>query len=153
SLTTGNVTDPSGWTATMRVKVNSSDGLYENCHLAVADGRKVGGLGLGGGPKVSSNSRGVFYGDTGYFGPNMHQLYSIETLGYRTYQMVYDPSGDSGNGTVKYYADGILIGTLTRAQVVSDSGVGISFGDNDYYPVDPASDAQYSLVRFELGQH
>src|SRR5205809_1476189 len=37
-LASSNLTDPSGWTATMRAKVNTADGLYENCYFGVADG-------------------------------------------------------------------------------------------------------------------
>ena len=34
---------------------------------------------------------------------------------YHIVQMYYDPSGDGGNGAVRYYDDGWLKGTVTRA--------------------------------------
>lgn len=44
----------------------------------------------------------------------------VHHAGYHTVQMYYDPSGDGGNGTVRYYDDGWLKGTITRADTLLD---------------------------------
>jgi hypothetical protein len=150
NLVSSNLTDPSGWTATMRVKLNRASGANTgllNSYVSVADGRDAWILSLGGGADVPSSGQGVF----DFFGARYATI--DPTPGYRNYQMVYNPSGDGGNGSATYYLDGLVIGTETRAHAPDMTGLRIDFGDGDSTSSGGESDAQYALVRFELGQH
>ena len=69
--------------------------------------------------------------------------------GYRTYQMVYNPT----NQVVSYYVDGYFVTSVTRSQIFPLSGDGefLQFGDGTSFS--PPEDTQYALVELQAGQH
>lgn len=147
-LTLAQVTDPAGWTLTVRAKLNASDRVVQ-AYFGVDDGPSpVTGT-------LWSLNMVKTVTDTGVYelvnpdtqGP---QVSSIDpSLAYHTYNIYFDPAGDSGNGAVTYYMDGAVIGTQSRAGAQVQSVRRVEWGDS--WNVGGASDAQYSLVRFETG--
>ncbi len=151
-LPLGYVTNSSGWTATMRVKVNRAIGVGPGkVYCALVDDRDGWLMALNGGPDITPDNTGLYYMEPAQ---DLVQLSPIDpTPCYRTYQIIYDPSGDSSNGSVTYYADGAVLGTLTRFQTVNVDATGprIEWGDGE--GDGGVTDAQYNLIRFQLGQH
>ncbi len=71
---------------------------------------------------------------------------------FHTYQIVYDPAADAGNGGVTFYVDGVNVGTQTRAAAANAGNSRIVFGDNASLDF-PASDSEWALVRLDVGQN
>ncbi|HOW71890.1 MAG TPA: hypothetical protein PKY77_14920 [Phycisphaerae bacterium] len=146
-LASADVADPDGWTYTVRVKVNAANMVFE-ASFGVIEGGDWWNLHLVVG---APEQTGVWVID-GNAAP-FERLSSVDpSAAYHTYQTVYDPSANGGAGGVTFYLDGISIGTRARGQGYQVPGMlRLDFGDNDRG--DAPSDSQWSLVRFETGQH
>jgi hypothetical protein len=144
-LATADVTDPSGWTMTARIKDVDATVAWTGA-FAVRDGTNVwpmyvlsyGPAGRPGIYKVNSDST-----------LSSTLLVDIDTTSaYHTYQMYYDPNAAS----VSWYVDGNYITSYTRAQATTAQGLyRLEFGDASR--PDVSSDAKFALVSFETGQH
>lgn len=139
-------TDPAGWTYTARVKVNTATQVFEasfgvierndwwNLHLVAGGAADTGGVWV-----VDRNAN-----------PGERLSPIDPSASYRTYQIVFDPAADGGAGGVTYYLDGRVIGSRSRGQQYQVGGMTrLDFGDIDRG--DAASDSQWSLVRFDIG--
>ena len=159
--TTADLSDPNGWTATMRAKAVVADRSFMvQFNLSDGDGTSgstwvmhlIDGTNLT--PPNGPGEMGVYAGDSpaldGFGGTQLSTL--DPTAAYHTYQMYYDPSGDGGNGIMEYYIDGGLVGSNTRAEVrelpeLSRRTFGWGKGSS------PISDGHYSFVRLETGKN
>ncbi len=140
--------DPSGWTYTVRARVSSALSVFEAAFGVIERG-DWWSLHLVAGE--TPESIGAFLIDTGANqGPRLSPV--DPRSGYHTYQIVYDPLANSGTGGVTYYLDGEVIGTRARGQGYHVPGMTrLDFGDIDRGSA--PSDSQWSLVKFETGQH
>ena len=151
SLTTSDFSDPSGWTVTASEKViraNNGNGGNNNNFVAAVDGTNAWLMILEGGSGIATSSYGLYADDQNV---NLLQLSSAidPTSGYRTYQMVYNPT----NQTVSYYVDGYFITSVTRSQIFPLSGDGEFLQWGDGTSLTPPEDTQYALVELQAGQH
>ncbi|MBP7936845.1 MAG: hypothetical protein KA354_19560 [Phycisphaerae bacterium] len=141
--------NPSGWTVTMRAKA-----LYaadqSQAQLQVIDGKDVWALDLIDGR--GSFPRGLYARVTA--SPGIELIADVDpTAVYHTYQMVYDPAGDSGQGSVSYYLDGLWVGSRTRALVPDNTTYSrVLFGDNTAQTRGYATESHWAMVQLELGQ-
>ena len=95
----------------------------------MVDGNDGWVLNLRGGSDVPAGNTGLYYYDSGFVPVRLSS--TKPTGSYHTYQMVYDPNGNTGNGTVSYSVDEALLGTLTRAQMFDVTGPRIEWGDGE----------------------
>ncbi len=146
SLDPADASDPRGWTYTARVKVNTAAQVFD-ASFGVIDRNDWWNLHLVAGG--TSDTTGVWVVDS-----NAHPSERLSAINpsvvYHTYQIVFDPAAQGGAGGVTYYVDGRIIGTRFRGQQYQVGGMTrLDFGDIDRG--DTASDSQWSLVRFEIG--
>lgn len=148
-LSQGQVTDPTGWTLTVRAKLNAADRVNQ-AYFGVDDGPSPATGSLWSLHLVNQpGNSGVYqliHSDTQ--GPSVSAV--DPSLGYHTYNISYDPDGDNGNGAVTYYMDGAVVGSQTRATAQIQSVRRIEWGDT--WNAGGASDSQFSLVQFETGR-
>lgn len=146
-LAATDVSDSTGWTYTARVKASLATDILE-ASFGVIDGQEWWQIHLLTGPAA-----GVYLMNADASkGPQLSGL--DPSVDYHTYQIVFDPAGAGGLGEATYYVDGMATGSRTRGQNFSAGVAGLyrlDFGDNDRGAT--ASDSQWSLVRFELGQN
>ena len=145
--------DPTGWTFTSTVKLqlaadvndcqsarmwDPTHGDLWALHLVDGSGTKAAGM-------WALHTTGAV------------QIHAMDpTAGYNTYQMVYDPAGDSGSGLLTYYLNGGSVGTLTRGQAEDAPGGpgGDYMGFADWESAAGTSSSHdWKLVQFETGQH
>ena len=134
-LTSLQYDDPSGWTFTARVKVNSVTALWSSNMVLLDDGN---------GYYYTFMSDGVYTGDP------PAEKGDYDTSEYHTYQMVMDPAGGGGNGLLTYYVDGDPIDTQVRSYPLGGGNKDANFGDGNG---SAGSDIQFSLLKLETGQH
>src|SRR5208282_6114022 len=152
ALPSSDFTDPTGWTATLRAKVNQANAgsAYLRSAMSTADGNgNSWAYVLGGGADPS----GVFYLDTGQ---NSVQLSTsvIPDSGYHYYQVIYPGAG--GSGSANYYVDGVLVAVLLRTQVLgggTGTDSGLYFGCFGTAPYADYTDTEYAQVSLQTGSH
>ena len=147
-------TDASGWTFTLRTRSlaanhsNMQDNWWcvrdatDRWDLIAVAGN--GGTAVGVRTLTSAYSWSVIDGN------------STDVTQWHTYQIVYDPAGDSGNGTASVYIDGTSYATYTRTQVYNASvpASDLEVRGGDCSGVNTGGhENRYSLIRFETGQH
>jgi len=139
--------DSAGWTATARLKLLAA-GAPSQVQLQVIDGTDVWALSFIDGS--GSWTRGVYSRTTSAAGNDL--LSGIDpTQDYHAAQIVFDPAGDSGRGSVSFYLDGQVIGGLTRAGASDNTSYRrILWGDNT--SAGPPTESRWSFVQFETGQ-
>jgi hypothetical protein len=136
--------DPTGWTATARMKLVAGGDFTFQSWFSVDDSSDLWSMHLIDG--TGDQAAGV-YGVQNTSSGLGFQLSTVNpTLDYHTYQIVYDPADDD----VTYYVDGINVGNQTRATAPFQGVLRLEFGDSER---GPATDSRWSLVRFETGQH
>lgn len=146
NIASTNLTHPAGWTATVRVRLVSGGNIINQAVLQVIDGKDRFDIYLTDGS--GSVAKGVWIkgvsADT--------QISTIDpNAAYHTYQIVFDPAGNGGNGTASYYVDGALLATQTRAEAADNNKYKrILWGDNS--TAASASESRWALAQFELGQ-
>ncbi len=130
-----------GWTATARLRVlDASTNAYAVFMLA-DDGTDQWNL--------TFAEDGLYYCNEGV---TYTKLLDIDTTSaYHTYQLIYDPEADSGNGATSVYVDGGLITELTRGDMRNTTApLFYAWGT---FNTGASSQARWNLARFELGQH
>lgn len=133
-------TDPSGWTATWRVKAIETADLL-GVALAVADGQDNWMFVLADGDEGLANGIHQFQDGSG-----TAQISSIDpTDGYHWYQMLYNPGTDD----VSAYIDGSFVTTLTRASAPNLALERIQFGGLQSGIGE--ADAHYAFAQLETG--
>lgn len=139
--------DPSGWTFTAHLRAVAAAGLFQ-CYIELNDSQDVWALNMVTGGTLAPGLWTV--------GSNLQADQPLAAFdpgaGYHTIQIVFDPAGDGGNGLARYYMDGALLGTQTRAQAPDRALKRIVWGDN-VSSGSSASDSHWAYVRFEPGQH
>ncbi|MBP7936846.1 MAG: PEP-CTERM sorting domain-containing protein [Phycisphaerae bacterium] len=147
-LTSGNVTDPSGWTATAVVRLVLGGEPSSQAALQVIDKKDRFDIYLSDGS--GTVALGVWIrsvaGDV--------QVSSADPrVGYHTYQITFDPAGNAGDGAASYYMDGALLATQTRADAVNNTSYRrILWGDNNSGAGTPSSESHWAFAQFETGQ-
>ncbi|MBP7933541.1 MAG: hypothetical protein KA354_02730 [Phycisphaerae bacterium] len=148
--------DPAGWTLTATLRAIRSPDAFTTL-LYVMDGKDLWGLHII--ARDAVGERGVYRSPLGLtqFQPE-DLLYDLDPAdGYHTYQIIYDPAGDGGIGSVSYYVDGNQIGTDVRANVYDIALHQVQWGDDttggELFGTYGPSQSHYAFVRFEIGQH
>jgi hypothetical protein len=134
--------------ATVRVRSEATGNNIQNSHVQVTDDTDAWVIGfLDDGP----SGPGAYVWGLDYLPAT--RISSFSPSDYHTYQMIYDPAGNSGNGVVHYWVDGIDTGFQQARTAVSPDGPNrfllgcyTTGGDFDY-------ETRWSLARFETGQH
>ncbi len=160
NLTDVEIGDAMGWTATMRARLISADAQTVNLNSAILVGDKATGggdparswgIGLIGGPGAT-HPVGAYAFGPGFTADTLAgavQISAIDpTLAFNNYQVVYDPSTEMAT----FYVNGVSAATLPRGNFPT-STVAPRFLFGDGVLTGPASAAQYSLARFDIGQH
>lgn len=148
-LTSEHVNDPTGWTLTVRAKLNAAD-VVNQAYFGVDDG-----------PHPVFGSLWSLNLVNNPTGPGVYQLLhpdqqgtqvsSVDpSLDYHTYKLSFNPAGDAGTGAVTFYMDDVVVGYQTRITAQIQSVLRVEWGDT--WNAGEASDSQFSLVRFETGQ-
>lgn len=107
------MTNAQGWTASCKLRVPQASEHASGVTLYCND---------------NANKWGLTFTPTACYYPNadgnLIQLgAAFNSQIYHTFQLRYDPVGNSGGGTVSYFKDGWLLTTLTRADVYTNSAV------------------------------
>lgn len=139
------VADASGWTASWRAKVVSTDDTLGEVTLGVRDGTNDWNTML--------RSDGL-YADISGVGLSPSKISTFDpTLAYSTYQMVMDPTAitgaANGDGLVSVYRDGTLITTIDRDEAGVATIPRFKFGDLNF----GVSVTNYAFVTLETGQN
>lgn len=155
-VTPADFSDPAGWTLTATLRTIRAPDAF-TALVYVMDGKDLWGLHIV--ARDAAGERGVYRTPVGLtqFQPE-DLLYDLDPSdGYHTYQILYDPAGDGGDGSVSYYVDGTLIGTDIRANVYDLSVYQVQWGDDstggELFGTYGPSESRYAFVRFEIGQH
>ena len=134
--------DANGWTATARVKGVSGLDVASQASLEVFDGSDQWILHLLDGS--GGLAAGLYIADS----TGLVQLAALDpAAAYHTYQVEYDPSGS----LAKYYLDGAVVGSRTRAEVADDSSYWAAWGDIASSQSPSATESHWALVRLETG--
>ncbi len=148
NLVAGNFTDPEGWTATARLRVQSAESTLTSTYLQVRDGASQWQIVL---VKTTTASSINFWGvDTD---PDLRMKLLVNhdlAADYITLQLHFDPATQK----VNVYLDGTQIGpSLTRDDVpgASSSQFFINFGDGDGSPRTTRTHTYWNQVMFETG--
>ena len=148
-LFTEDVEDPSGWTATARVKLVEGGTAPGDVTLDVKDGENLWSLHFIEGDGTTPG--GLWTVDANYQLDT--RLADVDPAAdYHVYQMIYDPAGNGSQGLLRYYMDGNLLGTATRDDTRASGELAFRFGDARSMSSFDTS-AQWAWVRFETGQH
>jgi len=157
NLAGADISDPSGWTFTYRVKPVDADRNFESYAAVVANGGNAWILSLVGGPDASGPGVGMHYYQAGQEGsfPSVASDLPGSTdpsLAYHTYQIIYDP----GSNSASFYIDGAFSVSQAASNTIFAGGVGASrleFGDGQGTGAATGTETRYALVQFETGQH
>lgn len=104
------MTNAQGWTASCKLRVPQASADALGVTMRCCDNANRWSLSFTPGAYAYQNADG-----------SLVQLGSSTLAGqYHTFQMYYDPAGDSNSGTVSYYKNGWLIQTLTRAEACTN---------------------------------
>jgi len=135
ALDTAELDDPSGWTATAKVRLLSSSTHRYASFMTVMDGGDRWTLTL--------DEDAVWcQSESGYT-----KLLDMDTTdAYHTYQLLHDPAADS----TKVIVDGETVTWLTRDDVFNSSSAEFAWGTWNTYS---SSQARWNLARFQVGQH
>ena len=97
-----------GWTATCKLRVVSASAADSAVSMLVQDGADQWSMMF---------TKGGLY----YIGPSANAVHLGDfgrTDLFHTFQVYYNPAGNAGSGTVSYYDNGWLKGTITRANAL-----------------------------------
>jgi PEP-CTERM motif len=148
NLDAANLQDPSGWTATVRVRSEATGDNPQNTHFQVSDATDSWIISLlDHGPQ----GPGSYVWNQNYLaGARISSALPIE---YHTYQMIFDPAGNGGSGLVHFWVDGFNTGVQqTRNDVSPDGQNRFIMGGNTVGGSVPY-ESRWSLARLETGQH
>lgn len=150
-ITLADLGDASGWTLTVKMKLNAADRNYESA-LRIRDGSNRfellfrDGLDLAGGfPK------GAFYVD------DTNTAVALGTVdptdGFHEYKISFDPKGPgTSDDETSWYVDGIIKTTQLRSGINLQGGTAsFFFGKGTGGANNADTDQQYALVRLETG--
>lgn len=148
TMTAADFADPSGWTFTIRTRMLAANlASYQDNWWVVRDGTTRWDLLAVAGDGV--NPVGTYaLTRTGW--TVVHP--TLDLTQYHTYQIVYDPTGDGGNGTSFVYIDGVLIESYARAHCYNTTAMEIRGGDQGGVNTG-FHENKYALIRFETGQN
>ena len=129
-----------GWTATARLRVLDASTHAYAVFMLADDGTDQWNL--------TFAEDGIYYCNEGV---TYTKLLDIDTVSdYHTYQMIYDPDADNGDGATSIYVDGGLITELTRSDMRNTtSPLFYAWGT---FNTGASSQARWNLARFEMGQ-
>jgi len=154
-LTIADANDVTGWTATWRMKC-IDNGAFKNVtdnmfHLR--DGKSRWDLAAM--PAIVGYNAGFYMLSKTVGWWRLDTLYPVDVTQYHTYQIVYDPQGNAGNGSAVYAVDGRIYTEppIVRTELYDGAAYApnICFGDQGTAN-NGTTEVRYSLVRFEKGQ-
>lgn len=143
--------DPRGWTATARGKVVSQSSTGD-AQITVYDGQSIWSirLSIGGG---SLPPAGVYIltpgGET-----RLDTTLPVNPAEYNTYQILFDPIADGGEGGVRVYVNGINLtpDPLLRSDVPDGTGAAPRFLFGDALSTGSGlAETRWAVARFETG--
>ncbi len=152
NLVAGNFTDPEGWTATARLRVQSAESTLTSTYLQVRDGASQWQIVF---VKTATTSSINFWGLDTDSDPEVDSRMKLlvnQNLAadYITLQLHFDPATQK----VNVYLDGTQIGSsLARSDVptATSSQFFINFGDGDVSGRTTRTHAYWNQVMFETG--
>jgi hypothetical protein len=144
--------DPNGWTFSMTVKASGASSVYESA-IRIKDANNRMEMHLIDG--TGAQAAGVYYTNTGGVIDSGSLISALDpSSGFRTYQMIKNPLGaGTADDEISFYIDGALALTLLQSSMYGAGAAAQHFFGTGSFVSGATVDQQFSLVRFETGQH
>ena len=144
--------DPTGWTFSMTVKASGASSVYESS-IRIKDALNRMEMHLIDG--TGAHAAGVYYTNPAGVIDAGSLISSLDpSSGFLTYQMIKNPLGaGTADDEISFYIDGAHALTLLQSSMYGAGAAASHFFGTGTGASGPTVDQQFSLVRFETGQH